>query len=136
MRQVDSDVEEMKEVLKGWDMAEKNLRVVTGEVARDLLAMKSALVEVEYWTSKLEDAVDDLVTSSHRRSMAEGVAMRGHDGQNSWLPAGDWWRHKGMQTVDLKEEEQTWYWQGDELRPETSEETHKGAEAGTRGPTL
>ncbi len=62
--------------------------------------MRDVVCEVEDQGRLLKRNLDEVILSSRRREQAEGMALQGHDGVSSLLPA-PWWAHRGVQTEGL-----------------------------------
>ena len=109
---------QLHEALGMWSEAEQNMRTAAGEVAMGLQALMAAKMDTEYWSQYVEECIDAVVTSSHKRGEAEGMALRGFNSVSSCLPI-PWWEHKEVQT--MKKEEVTWTWHEDRLEMETDD---------------
>lgn len=97
MKKIEDDAQICRQALSTWRTAEEDLRGAAAAVSEELLRMRDVVCEVEDQGRLLQRYLDEVIHSSRRREQAEGMALRGHDGVSSLLPA-PWWAHRGVQT--------------------------------------
>lgn len=97
MKKIEDDAQICRQALSTWRTAEEDLRGAATAVSEELLRMRDVVCEVEDQGRLLQRYLDEVILSSRRREQAEGMALRGHDGVSSLLPA-PWWAHRGVQT--------------------------------------